>query len=78
MSRPPADWITLAEAGQILNGANVHLRPETIGRWAREGRLQTLKLGGRRYVRRVEIRALLRPRRRVAAQDVQPRLFEDL
>jgi hypothetical protein len=78
MSRPPSDWITLGEAGQILDGANVHLRPETIGRWAREGRLQTLKLGGRRYVRRVEIRALLRPRRRVAAQDVQPRLFEDL
>jgi len=78
MSRPPSDWITLTEAGEILEGANVHLRPETIGRWAREGRLQTLKLGGRRYVRRVEVRALLRPRRRVAAQDVQPRLFEDL
>ncbi|HZL15997.1 MAG TPA: hypothetical protein VFC97_07805 [Verrucomicrobiae bacterium] len=78
MSRPPSDWITLAEAGRILGGANVHLRPETIGRWAREGRLQTLKLGGRRYVRRVEVRALLRPRRRVAALDVQPRLFEDL
>ena len=78
MSRPPSDWITLAEAGRILDGANGHLRPETIGRWAREGRLQTLKLGGRRYVRRVEVRALLRPRRRVAALDVQPRLFEDL
>lgn len=78
MSRPPSDWITLAEAGQILGGANVHLRPETIGRWARDGRLQTLKLGGRRYVRKVEVRALLRPRRRVTVQDVQPRLFEDL
>ena len=78
MSRPPSDWVTLAEAGEILRDANVHLRPETIGRWAREGRLQTLKLGGRRYVRRIEVRALLRPRRRVAAQDVQPRLFEDL
>jgi hypothetical protein len=78
MSRPPSDWITLAEAVQILSDANVRLRPETIGRWAREGRLQTLKLGGRRYIRRVEVRALLRPRRRVAAEDVQPRLFEDL
>jgi hypothetical protein len=78
MSRPPSDWISLAEAGQILGEANVRLRPDTIGKWAREGRLQTLKLGGRRYVRRVEIRALLRPRRRVAIQDVQPRLFEDL
>ena len=42
------------------------------------GRLQTLKLGGRRYVRRVEIRALLRPRRRVAAEALQPGLFEEL
>src|SRR5450759_3816828 len=52
MSRPPSDWITLAEAVQILGDANVRLRPETIGRWAREGRLQTLKLGGRRTYRR--------------------------
>ena len=53
MSSPQSDWITLVEAGRIIGDANVHLRPETIGRWAREGRLQTLKLGGRRYVRRV-------------------------
>jgi hypothetical protein len=78
VSRPPSDWITLAEAGKILGDANVRLRPDTIGKWARAGRLQTLKLGGRRYVRRVEVRALLRPGRRVALQDVQPRLFEDL
>ncbi len=78
MSRSTADWITLAEAVKILAGANIHLRPETLGRWAREGRLQTLKLGGRRYVRRAEIRALLRPRRRVAAEALQPGLFEEL
>ena len=78
MSRPAADWITLAEAGDILGAANVHLRPETLGRWARDGRLQTLKIGGRRYVRRGEVRALLRPRRRVAADTLQPGLFEEL
>ena len=78
MSRVASDWITLSEALQILEGANIHLRRETLGRWAREGRLQTLKLGGRRYVRRVEIRALLRPRRRVAAEALQPGLFEEL
>jgi len=78
MSRPASDWITLAEAVEILAAANVHLRAETLGRWAREGRLQTLKLGGRRYVRRVEVRALLRPRRRVAAEALQPGLFEEL
>ena len=46
MSRSTADWITLAEAVEILGAANIHLRPETLGRWAREGRLQTLKIGG--------------------------------
>jgi len=78
VSRPAADWITLAEAAEILAGSNIHLRPETLGRWARAGRLQTLKIGGRRYVRRAEIRALLRPRRRVAAEALQPGLFEEL
>jgi hypothetical protein len=78
MSRSTADWITLAEAVEILGAANIHLRSETLGRWAREGRLQTLKIGGRRYVRRAEVRALLRPRRRVAAEALQPGLFEEL
>jgi predicted site-specific integrase-resolvase len=78
VSRPAADWITLAEAAEILAGSNIHLRPETLGRWARAGRLQTLKIGGRRYVRRAEIRALLRPRRRIAAEALQPGLFEEL
>jgi hypothetical protein len=78
VSRPAADWITLAEAAEILAGSNIHLRPETLGRWARTGRLQTLKIGGRRYVRRAEIRALLRPRRRIAAEALQPGLFEEL
>jgi hypothetical protein len=78
VSRSAADWITLAEAVEILGGANIHLRAETLGRWARTGRLQTLKIGGRRYVRRAEIRGLLRPRRRVAAEALQPGLFEEL
>ncbi len=78
MGRTSADWITLAEASAILAAANVHLRPETLGRWARGGRLQSIKPGGRRYVRRGEIRALLRPRRRIAAEALQPGLFEEL
>ena len=36
----------------------------TIGGWARDGRLQSIKLGGRRYVRRGEIRALIAAPRR--------------
>jgi hypothetical protein len=71
------DWITLAEASEILAGANVHFAPATIGGWARAGRLQTIKLGGRRFVRRGEIRALVAAPRRVRAEDVQPVLFEE-
>jgi hypothetical protein len=73
-----ADWITLAEAAEILAVANIHFRPETIGSWARNGRLASIKLGGRRYVRRGEVRALVATPRRVNAKDIQPGLFEDL
>lgn len=74
----PADWITLTEAAEILAAANVHFRPETIGGWARAGRLQSIKLGGRRFVRRGEVRALITAPRRVRADDLQRALFEDL
>jgi len=73
----PSDWITLAEAAELLRAANVRFRPATIGAWARTGKLQSIKLGGRRFVRRAEVRSLLTPRRRVRATDVQPALFED-
>lgn len=73
---PASDWITLGEAAGILEAANIRFRPETIGAWARSGRLQSIKLGGRRYVRRGEVRALLTPPRRVRATDLQPGLFE--
>jgi hypothetical protein len=72
------DWITLAEAVDILATANIHFKPETIGGWARAGRLQSIKLGGRRFVRRGEVRALVAGPRRVRAEDVQPVLFDDL
>jgi hypothetical protein len=72
------DWITLAEAAEILAAANIHFTPATIGGWARAGRLQSIKLGGRRFVRRGEVRALIAVPRRVRAEDIQPVLFEDL
>lgn len=74
----PTDWITLAEARDILASANVHFTPTTIGGWARAGRLQSIKLGGRRFVRRAEVRALVAAPRRVRADDVQAVLFDDL
>ena len=73
-----ADWITLAEAAEMLAAANIRFRPSTIGTWARSGKLQSIKLGGRRFVRRGEIKALVKPSRRVKAGDLQPGLFEDL
>ena len=73
-----ADWITLTEAAQILEAANVRFRPSTIGAWARSGRLSSIKLGGRRFVRRGEVRALITPPRRVRATHLQAGLFEDL
>ena len=73
-----ADWITLAEAAETLAAANVKFRPETIGAWARSGKLSSIKLGGKRFVRRGEVKALLTAPRRVRAEDIQPMLFEDL
>ena len=74
----PTDWISLAEAAEILAASNIHFTPATIGGWARSGRLQSIKLGGRRFVRRGEVKALVASPRRVRAEDVQPGLFEEL
>ena len=73
-----ADWITLTEAQALLAASNVHFTTSTIAGWARVGRLQSIKLGGRRYVRRGEVRALIAPPRRVPVDAVQAGLFEDL
>jgi hypothetical protein len=73
-----SDWISLSEAAEILAASNVRFRPSTIGSWARVGKLQSIKLGGRRFVRRGEIRALVTPSRRIRADALQPGLFEDL
>ena len=73
-----SDWITLAEASKILAAANIEFRPATIGNWARSGKLQSIKLGGRRFVRRGEVRALVAAPRRVRAEELQPSLFEDI
>lgn len=72
-----ADWITLAEAQALLAASNVHFTTSTIGGWARDGRLQSIKLGGRRFVRRGEVRALIAAPRRVPVESIQAGLFED-
>ncbi len=78
MAGAAGDWITLAEAADLLAAANVRFLRSTIGRWARNGTLQSIKLGGRRFVRRGEVRALVAPPRRGRSNDNQPVLFDDL
>lgn len=73
-----SDWITLTEAQAILAAANVRFTTGTIAAWARRGRLQSIKLGGRRYVRRGQVRALVAAPRRVSSAAVQGSLFEGL
>ena len=77
MAGAAADWITLAEAAEILDAANVHFTTATIGSWARAGKLQSIKLGGRRYVKRGQVRGLISAPRSVRAADLQAGLFED-
>jgi excisionase family DNA binding protein len=77
---PPiaSDWITLAEAGEMLAAANVQVSRSTLARWVRDGKLQSIRPGHRIYVRRAQVRSLLQPRRGgVPVASLQAGLFED-
>jgi hypothetical protein len=79
MSKPLADWISLSEAAELLASSNVRFTPGTIGRWARIGQLQSIKVGSRRFVRRAQVKSLLRPHGlALSSEDVQPGFFEEL
>ncbi len=88
MAKPPSDWITLSEASRLLAVANIRVSASTLGRWAREGRIQSTRPGRFVYVRRSQIRAMLQPRGRGGVPDVplpppddtpgQVALFDDL
>jgi hypothetical protein len=78
MAGSAGDWISLSEAQGILSAANIRFTTATIGTWARTGKLQSIKLGGRRFVRRGEVRALIAPPRKVRVEHIQPGLFEEL
>jgi hypothetical protein len=78
MPRTPSDWITLREASELLAAAGVPVTPSTVGRWARTGKLQTIRPGHRVFVRRKQVRGLLQPARRgVPLEALQGRLFEE-
>ena len=79
MPRVASDWISLAEAARIFADANVPISRSTLARWAHSGKLQSIQPGRNIYVRRAQVRAMLRPKRKgVKAADVQPGLFEEL
>ncbi len=80
MPRVPSDWITLTEAVRIFSDAGVSISRSTLARWARSGKLQSIQPGRTIYVRRAQVRSMLRPRRKKGLKptDVQPGLFEDL
>ena len=78
MSKPPSVWISLSEAAELLASSNVRFTAGTIGRWARVGQLQSIKLGNRRFVRKAQVRSLLRPHGSVHTDELQQGFFEDL
>ena len=79
MPRIASDWISLTEAERIFADANVPISRSTLARWAHSGKLQSIQPGRSIFVRRAQVRSMLRPRKRgVPASQVQPGLFEDL
>ncbi|HEU6439086.1 MAG TPA: helix-turn-helix domain-containing protein [Terriglobales bacterium] len=79
MPKPPGDWISLSEAAELLASSNVRFTSGTIGRWARVGQLESIKVGNKRFVRRAQVKSLLRPHGLAhSGHDLQPGLFEEL
>ena len=78
MARPPSDWISLSEASAIFAAAGIPITTGTLARWAKDGRLQSIRPGRLIYVRRAQVRSMLTPRKRgVPAESIQPGMFED-
>jgi hypothetical protein len=78
MPRPPSDWITLREAADMFAAGNIAISSDTLARWAKVGKLQSIRPGRLIYVRRAQIRSLLTPRRRgVPVEQLQSSLFQD-
>ncbi len=79
MPRVVSDWISLSEAARIFAEANVPISRSTLARWAHSGKLQSIQPGRQIYVRRAQVRAMLRPGKRgLSASQLQPGFFEDL
>jgi excisionase family DNA binding protein len=78
MPRTASDWITLAEAADVFAAANVKISQSTLARWARSGKLQSIRPGRKIFVRRAQVRSMLQPNRRAIRADQLPAgLLED-
>ena len=73
-----ADWITLAEAAEILGAANVHFTPATIGGWARAGRSRASSSAAAGTSAAARSGRSSPPRAASAPTTSSPVLFEDL
>ena len=62
--------------GPLANRRRLDAMDELVADAAKSG--AEIKLGGRRFVRRGEVKALVAGPRRVRAADLQPGLFEEL
>jgi excisionase family DNA binding protein len=79
MPRVASDWISLTEAARIFAEANVPISRSTLARWAHSGKLQSIQPGRQIFVRRAQVRSMLRPRQRgLRAAQLQAGFFEDL
>jgi excisionase family DNA binding protein len=79
MPRVASDWISLSEAARIFAEANVPISRSTLARWAHSGKLQAIQPGRQIFVRRAQVRSMLRPRQRgIRAAQLQAGFFEDL
>jgi excisionase family DNA binding protein len=79
MPRAASDWISLTEAARIFAEANVPISRSTLARWAHSGKLQSIQPGRQIFVRRAQVRSMLRPRQRgLRAAQLQAGFFEDL
>jgi predicted site-specific integrase-resolvase len=68
----------LREAVEMFAAGNIAITADTLARWAKKGKLQSIRPGRLIYVRRAQIRSLLTPRRRgVPAEQMQSSLFLD-
>lgn len=62
----------------MFAAGNIAITADTLARWAKKGKLQSIRPGRLIYVRRAQIRSLLTPRRRgVPAEQMQSSLFLD-